>query len=307
MKPLSGIGGDAGEVAIARQGHVLAYVHQWQNGGLWKAAGPAASAPLGKSEVLTVSPRQDTSGEYSPDGSRIVFSSDRSGSFEIWTAAADGSHLQELTYFKGPITGTPHWSPDGHWITFDSRPAGHGAIFVIGSEGGQPRPVTTDAFDDIVPNWSRDGRSIYFSSDRGSGGQIFRISAEGGQAVQVTRKGGFEAEESPDRAWLYYSKPTGGIWRMPLAGGEEHLVFNKFVARFWTITAFGLAYMDINAKPRLLSIMDPGTGRAKQLGLMEGRVAWGSSGLSVSPDGRWLLFAQVDRLVSEINVVENFR
>jgi hypothetical protein len=124
--------------------------------------------------------------------------------------------------------------------------------------------------------------------------------------VQITRQGGFEAAESPDRAWLYYLKPSGGIWRAPLAGGDEHLVSRKFVARFWSITPFGLAYLDINGKPRSLNVMDPNTGRTTRLGVMEGQVAWGSSGFSVSPDGRWLLYAQLDRLVSEITVAENF-
>ena len=297
-QPLSGIGGDAAEVAIARQGNLMAYVYQMQNYDLWWTAGPTATERRTKAEILTNSPRQDTSGEYSPDGKRIAFSSDRTGSFDIWTCGVDGSHPQQLTYFKGPITGTPHWSPDGRFIAFDSRPAGHGAVFVIGSDGGRPRQVTSDAFDDIVPNWSRDGQSIYFTSDRGKGSEIFRIPAGGGEVAQITHQGGFEAVESPDRAWLYYSKPgVGGIWRRPLGGGDEHRMVDRFVARFWTVSPFGLGFL----------LLDPSTRRVTQLGAFEGKVAWGSSGFSISPDGRRLLFAQQDRLVSYINVVENFR
>jgi Tol biopolymer transport system component len=257
---------------------------------------------------LTSSPGQDVSGEYSPDGEHVVFSSDRSGSFQIWVASSDGSHPRQLTFMQSPITGTPHWSPDGRRIAFDSRPEGRGAVFVIDSQGGEPRQVTQDEFDDIVPNWSRDGKSLYFCSNRANAAQVFRIPASRGAAVQITKDGGFEAVESADRQWLYFSKPDGGgVWRMPLAGGQEERVLDLFVSRFWTVTPWGIGFLNLNAQPHpFFGVMNVATRKVKTLGTLRGGIAWGSSGLSVSPNGEWLLYAQVDGLVSQIFLVENF-
>ena len=319
-EPLAGVGEDAVAPAIAHAGDSLAYTYQFENTNLWRYPGPRCAAPCKETAaVLAPSPRQDVSGVYSPDGKRIAFSSDRSGSFEIWVSDSDGSHEQQLTSFRGPLTGTPHWSPDGRSIAFDSRPGGHAAVFTIGSEGGEPRQVTDGQFDDIVPNWSHDGKWIYFSSNRSAGSQIYRISAAGGIPVQVTQKGGFDPAESADGAWLYYSKDSG-IWRLPLAtvrtgreggaetSGEEEQVWRGFASRFWTISAGDLVFLDFGASQgRRFCVLDLATRRLRPLAIPAGKVAWGASGLSVSPDGQWLLYTQLDRLVSQINLVENYR
>lgn len=319
-EPLAGVGEDAVAPAIAHGGNSLAYTYQFENTNLWRYPGPRCLAPCKETAaVLAASPRQDVSGVYSPDGKRIAFSSDRSGSFEIWVSDSDGLHEQQLTSFRGSLTGTPHWSPDGRSIAFDSRPGGHSAVFTIGSEGGELRQVTDGQFDDIVPNWSHDGKQIYFSSNRGAGSQVYRISAVGGIPFQVTRKGGFDPAESADGAWLYYSK-NSGIWRLPVAGvragseggaeatGQEEQVWKGFASRFWTITAGDLVFLDFGASPRRrFCVLDLSTRRFRRLAIPFGQVAWGASGLSVSRDGKWLLYAQLDRLVSQINLVENFR
>ena len=114
---------------------------------------PATSA----STRIVVSTRQDASPAVSPDGSRIAFASDRSGSFEIYLSGSDGSDPVQLTSMKAPDTGTPMWSPDGKQIAFDSRLEGHSDIFVISAQGGSPRRLTTEAYDNMLPSWSRDG------------------------------------------------------------------------------------------------------------------------------------------------------
>jgi serine/threonine protein kinase len=303
-EPLAGVGPDAVLPAVAREGNLLAYTRQFQNCNLWRI--PLASK--GQAQIFNSSPREDVSGVYSPDGKRVAFSSNRSGAFEIWLADSDGSHPQQLTAFRGPITGSPRWSPDGKWIAFDSRPGGHSAVFVIQTEGGAPRQLTEGQHDDIVPSWSHDGASVYFCSNRSGEGQIWRVPAGGGSAVQVTANGGFESIESADGAWLYFSKESGGIWRSHPGAGNEEKVFSGFTSRFWTVAGGSLFYLDLGAKPRpTFTELDLASHKVTRLGLMAGKVAWGMSGLSISPDRQWLLYAETDRLVSQINLAENFR
>jgi eukaryotic-like serine/threonine-protein kinase len=303
---LAGVGADAWAPSISRVGNLLAYTHQSENVNIWRVPGPDSVGPKTPLKIIS-SPRQQTSAVYSPDGKRIAFSSDRTGTFEIWVADADGSHPSQLTSFGGPITGTPHWSPDGNWIVFDSRPGGHAAIFVIGAGGGEPRQLTDGTFEDIVPDWSHDGRQIYFTSSRTGERQIWKMAAGGGPAVQVTHDGGFVAAESPDGLWLYFSKPAGGIWRMPSAGGEEKLLLNRGTGRYWTVTRDGICFLDLsNVAHPTINLLDPITGQIKKLGTLEKPVDWGYSGLSVSTDGKSIIYAQMDDLISQIMLVKNF-
>ena len=88
---------------------------------------------------LVASSRWDMDGVYSPDGKRIAFGSDRSGTFEIWICNSDGTNQLQLTSLAGADSGTPKWSPEGKTIAFDARVAGHGDIFIISADGGSPR------------------------------------------------------------------------------------------------------------------------------------------------------------------------
>jgi serine/threonine protein kinase/Tol biopolymer transport system component len=303
---LAGVGADAWAPAISRLGNLLAYTHQSENVNIWRVPGPDSSGPKTPLKFIS-SPRQQTSAVYSPDGNRIAFSSDRTGTFEIWAADSDGSHAVQLTSFAGPITGTPRWSPDGNWIAFDSRPGGHSAIFVISADGGEPRQVTDGTYDDIVPYWSHDGRQIYFSSSRSGAQQIWKIPAAGGSAVQVTHDGGFEASESPDGSWLYFSKPAGGIWKMPLDSGEEKPVLTRHTGRYWTLTRNGICFLDLSSTAHpSINLLDFTTGRIRNLGTLDKPVDWGYSGLSVSADGKWIIYAQMDDLISQLMLVKNF-
>src|SRR5690606_19433174 len=115
------------------------------------------------------STRWDMSPQYAPDGTRIAFVSNRSGSYEIWVAGADGQGAVALTAFGGPIVGAPRWSHDGTALAFDARTDGNADVYVVDVAGGRPRRLTADPADDVAPSWSHDGRWIYFSASRSGG------------------------------------------------------------------------------------------------------------------------------------------
>jgi Tol biopolymer transport system component len=79
-----------------------------------------------------------------------VFASRRTGSEEIWVADSDGSYPIQLT-FIGSTSGSPRWSPDGHWIAFGSLVRGSPDIFVISAQGGAVRQLTNDPAADTGP------------------------------------------------------------------------------------------------------------------------------------------------------------
>ena len=144
----------------------------------------------------------------------------------------------QVTKFGGPLTGSPHWSPDGAWIAFDSRPMGNGDIFVVPSGGGAARRITSHHADDVTPSWSNDGRSIYFASNRTGTYQVWKIAADAGettsQPVQVTHQGGFLAQESASDRSLFYAKGprVPGIWKLT-PDGQEAPVLQDYPGGYW--------------------------------------------------------------------------
>ncbi|HEX2520475.1 MAG TPA: hypothetical protein VHP35_00015, partial [Terriglobia bacterium] len=184
-------------------------------------------------------------------------------------------------------------------------------IFLISPEGGSPRRLTTEPSSDFAPSWSRDGRSIYFCSDRGGQGnrQIWKMPAEGGPATQVTHNGGFEAFESFDRKFLFYSKwePTGEIWKIPIAGGQESLFLKGVERRYWAVADKGIYFVATEDNEPFVKFIDFATLRITQIMRLERKLSRNPlRGLALSPDGRVLLCPLMERDSSDLVLVENF-
>jgi serine/threonine protein kinase/Tol biopolymer transport system component len=279
---------------------------------IWRIGGPRAATRNREPQKLIASGREESSPAYSPDGRRIAFQSGRSGVGNIWVCDSDGRNAVQLTSFESH-TGTPRWSPDGRKLVFDSREAGDWNLYVVDADGGVPQRLTPESSDENVGTWSRDGRRIYFQSSRGGSKQIWKIPSTGGPAVQVTRGGGYYAEESWDGRHLYYASagdPTG-IWRVPVAGGEEAEVLRGPISGQlgWTLSRNGLYYWTTRPLDReseyKVQFHDFESGHTKELFRRVGSTGYG--GLAVSPDEEWILYGENPATQSELMLVENFR
>jgi serine/threonine protein kinase/sugar lactone lactonase YvrE len=228
---LAGVGEDGSELAIAPRTQRLVYTRELIDVNIWRLEVPGPHGKISSPMKLISSTRVDEDGQFSPDGKKIVFSSNRTGSFELWICDSDGSHAQQLTSL-GVFCGGPHWSPDGERIAFGILEE-QWDIYIISANGGKPTRLTSDPASHIWSSWSRDGRWIYFSSNRSGESQVWKMPADGGEPVRVTRKGGFAAFESPDGQWVYYTKSDGAstLWKVPRDGGEETQVLES-VDRF---------------------------------------------------------------------------
>ena len=297
--------------SISRHGRRLAYVQSSDDTNIWRIEVPGTAGPAIPPTKLVPSTQNECGPQFSPDGQRIVFQSTRTGFGELWACDSDGTNPIQLTSSAGHGAGTARWSPDGRHIAFDSRPEGHADIFVMSAEGGSPRRLTTDPANDVVPSWSRDGRWIYFASNRSGTREVWKAPAEGGQAVQVTKQGGFAAFESPDGRLLYYAKfDSPGLWRVPVEGGEESLVLDQLRSGYWGAWAVadkGVYFINPEEKPRAaIEFFSFATRRITRIALLEKEPAKFTPNLALSPDGRSILYTQLDQSGNDIMLVENF-
>jgi Tol biopolymer transport system component len=253
---------------------------------------------------LIFSTRPDSAAQYSPDGKRIAFESERSGVHSIWVCDAGGSNAVELFSRAGANCGTAHWSPDGQRIAFDFNPEGNSDIYAIRATGGMPIRLTTDPAADWAPTWSRDGKWVYFQSKRTGRDEVWKVSAGGGEAVQVTRNGGEMALESMDGKSVYYQKEHS-LWKMSVSGGEESQILQSVSWRAFFPVKEGIYFIPNSGSAQKSSIqfLSFTTGKVKTVTPISGSP---DEGISVSPDGKFILFSQSDGTGSDLMLVENF-
>ena len=307
-QPLTVGGSDAVSPSISRTGGRLSYLSRRVNINLWRY-------PLegtGKPERLVSSTRISTEPDYSPDGGHIVFASERSGSWEIWTTRADGSQPLQLTNMPGQQSASPRWSPDSQFIVFDSRFEGHADLVTIGAQGEGMRRLTTDASDEFLPRFSRDGKLIYFLSNRGGSTQLWRMPAPTQPAeapVRITFRGLTDSIESEDRKFLYISRQNK-LWRMPVDARDEQGLEEVLPRSFWRDFALvpgGVIYATgwVNLI-QTVERLEWATGQKKKLMEIGPRPnLYGP--FVISPDRKWLLTDRVDQQNVEIMLVDNYR
>jgi Tol biopolymer transport system component/DNA-binding winged helix-turn-helix (wHTH) protein len=303
--------GQATDPAVSRNGRRLAYSQGHVRQDIWHVELAGGSEAAGPPRELISSTREDGWPQYSPGGGRIAFLSDRSGSRQVYVCDADASNPLRLTSLAGGVQRPyPGWSPDGEKLVFAARTEANTDVFVIDVRGGAPRRLTKEPSAEYHPQWSRDGKWIYFASDRTGEPQIWKMTAGGGEPVQVTDAGGEGPIESPDGRYLYYVKAGAGaterLWRRPLSGGQEHEVLpGVFGGNFALLgeRIYFIPQRDVDCDCYHLQWLDLATGKTRPL--IDLRDAGG--GLSVSSDGRSLLYTTVIQTSADLMLVANFR
>jgi Tol biopolymer transport system component len=277
---------------------------------IWRIDLQGPGRKRGSAVQFISSTKADSYPTYSMDGRRIAFTSQRSGTYEIWVCDADGSNLRQLTALRGAGVPAPRWSPDGANIVFYVASGAKKDIYVVSASGGKPRRLIDRPGQDEWPYWSRNGQWIYFTSSRSGRFEIWKMPSKGGDAVQLTRNGGDEAQESPDGKMIYYSKGwpnTLSVWRIPVEGGTEVNVLDSVdTGSGWTLGPEGIYFFTSpdNQARRDLQLYDFATGHIRKILTTEqdvGNIA------AVAPDGRTILCMQGYKAGADLMLVENFR
>jgi Tol biopolymer transport system component len=202
---------------------------------------------------------------------------------------------------------------------------GNPEIYVVPAEGGPPegcrvRRITNNPAEDVVPSWSHDGKWIYFSSNRDGEFQIWKVPSATGEslsttAVRVTRGGGFDAIETADGLYLYFAKGRGklGLWRRPITedgrGREEPVIEELQYWGLWALGSQGIYFLEMPVFPNdkvRLKFFDLQSKRTAELTKLAKSFNRWDPAITLSPDGRHLVYEQLDNGGSNIAIVENF-
>lgn len=153
---------------------------------------PAAG---GKATALRSGLANDLQPRFSPDGKKILFTSDAGGGDNIWVMNSDGSDARPITNESFRLLNNGVWSPDGQYIIarkhFSSgRSLGAGEIWmyhITGGAGYQLSKRKNDQQDVNEPSVSPDGKSVYYSEDMYPGG-IFEYNKDPNSQIYVIRR-----------------------------------------------------------------------------------------------------------------------
>ena len=295
--------------SIGRTAPVLVYSVLPQDFNVWRL--DLREAQKGNPDWARViaSPVMDASPQYSPDGGRIVFRSDRSGEEQLWVAHADGSNPLQITQgHLRPSVG--RWSPDGRSIVFNNS---QDTSIHIATEEERGRWTTRGlGVLGIHPVFSPNGKWIYAGSPAG----ILRIPAAGGAPERLGETNALSLGISADGRSVYFVREPAGasLWVLDTESKEMSKVLDGLVpycSSCWAVAPDGVYYLRAEGRPQerqAVHFREFATGRDRLVvEYPEPLLPIGSGPFSLSPGGRYLLCVRVDPSNSDIVRVEPFR
>ena len=180
---------------------------------------------------LTTDLAPDTDPAFSPDGTRIAFSSRRAGSYDIWIMDVVDMDLTRVTmHEEGDFD--PTWSPDGERLAFTSYRNGvpNLEIYVVNVDGTGLTRLTDNPGGDLAPDWSPDGSAIVFertgrdfdlrapslavtiAESNHADSDLYTVSPDGGSLTRITEDGAVDTHPawSPDGSRIAFETDRDG-------------------------------------------------------------------------------------------------
>jgi Tol biopolymer transport system component len=163
--------------------------------------------------------------EWTPDGKRILFRSERAGKVAIWWQPADGSAPAELLYAPDIEPYEAIMSPDAKWLIYRTAPGGKNSrdIFAVPLAGERvPVPLVTGPASETMPRLSPDGRWLAYQSNETGRFEVYvRPFPGAGARVQVSDEGGSEPLWGRSGRVLHYRRALGDVASVDVTTGAS--------------------------------------------------------------------------------------
>ncbi|MCG8457852.1 MAG: hypothetical protein MI919_16370, partial [Holophagales bacterium] len=260
--------------------------------------------------------QRDSSPSHSPDGTRLAFVSNRSGTAELWLAES-AEKPRRLTHLQASFLLHPKWSPDGRFLAVSGVVKTEESIFLVDSVSGTARPLeerepgqTQQRRIDRHPTWSATGKTIYFYSSRGGSWNLWRIPIRGGEAELAVKDGAYGVE-SPDGSTLYFTQvQKKGVWSQPTAGGPETLVVGDIEPRRlwnWVLHQGGLYYTRARDNGEGVDLVRLSLESGEQQVVFPLPMGFMGTGFSVSPVDGSICYSRYSGIESDLRLISDFR
>jgi eukaryotic-like serine/threonine-protein kinase len=187
------------------------------------------------SSRLTFDPAVESNAVWSPDGGRIVFSSNRSGPYDLYWKTSSGAGNEEVLLKSDNAKFATDWSLDGRFILYtDQAAATLSDIWALPLFGDQkPIPILQSTFSEGVAKFSPDARWIAYVSTESGIPQIYvRNFPPGGGQWMISRDGGIQPRWRHDGRELFYYSPDGKVMAVEVKtdgnnfeAGNPHALF----------------------------------------------------------------------------------
>ena len=183
---------------------------------------------LTDSSAIVLAPR------FSPDGSRVLYTSYETGFPRIYVLDVGSAQRRALESQFGAMSFAPRFAPDGQTIVYSLSEGGNSDIFAMNINGGNVTRLTSAPSIETAPSFSPDGRQIVFESDRSGSQQLYVMPASGGEARRISFGQGRYGTPvwSPRGDLIAFTKQNAGrfhIGVMRLDGSEERLLTASFL------------------------------------------------------------------------------
>jgi len=293
-KVLSGI--NINNPSISGDGKRLAYAETIQSSSIWKID---LKEPQNETLLIRSSELKNGDPDISPDGRKILFYSNRTGTGNIWICNSDGSNPEQLTFFEKPGNVNAVWSPSGSKILIKNKQGS----FVLNITGGKPKLISDHT---RINSWAKDDSGFY-SYDRKP--NVFYLSADKSRKEPITKERGcFPVYHNK---YVYYLKEyyKHDIWRVPAQGGREEPVIEGLSGlgrRNWTVGQKGIYFVQEAEGSFFLKMYDFKSKQIRPIKELPMITPSPYSTIDVAPDDSYLLYTRHENK-SDIILVKNFR
>jgi eukaryotic-like serine/threonine-protein kinase len=172
---------------------------------------------------LTFAASDDFAPTWSPDGERVAFSSQRSGSGDLYAKSASGTGNDELLSSSKIFKVPNSWSPDGRYIAyiaFQGAPGSKADLWLLSLPDRRASPLLQTEFDEVAGVFSPEGRWLAYASNESGRFEVYVQPFPGpGGKWQVSTAGGNHPRWRRDEKELFYVAPDGKIMAVELRAG----------------------------------------------------------------------------------------
>jgi serine/threonine protein kinase len=235
--------GDYAGLSLTADSRMLVSVQEGRDAHLWLVTDNKTAS----SKQLTSRAENYFGISWTPEG-KMVYASDASGNWDVWSRASTGGEAKQLTV-NASVNLLPSVSPDGRYIAFTSTRSGAANIWKMDIDGGNSKQLTHGQFD-INATWSPDGKWLVYVHEDSGLPTLWKVPADGGDAVMLVDKPAGNPVYSPDGKLIACSYGNGKVAIIPSQGGDPVKVFDiptPFIIEpgfQWTPDGSALTYVD---------------------------------------------------------------